>query len=108
MQEIIDEKLKEVKIVEVKEDPSYSGSKVFVTVELPLSGPSVDLEQFFQLDSMKQLAIKEASKAINRSAGWSNVGPIRFFKEGEVIDSHYGDRKGADSVRVTYVCLGAL
>jgi len=97
--------VEKAEVVEVDEDKAYNGQKVFVTLEIPLEEDRPrDLEQFFHLDDMKRKAIRAAEAQMHRSAGWSDVGRLQFFKDGESVN--WVD--GADAVRVRYTCLGAL
>jgi len=102
----VDNRISKLRVVSVEEDPASGGNKVFVTLEFPFEGADDigDLDLLFHIDDVKRLVIKEASKAINRSAGWSDIGRLRFTKDGEFV-SH---SQAADAVRVTYTCLGAI
>ena len=104
----IDPRVKEVRVVDVIEDPASGGNKVAVVLELALpdgAGRNVfGLEQLFQTDEVKRLAIKEAGKVFNRTAGWSDLGRLIFYKDGRPVN--FND-SGSDAVRVTITCAAS-
>jgi len=104
--EEVTKKLELLKVVGVEEDPSSSGTKVKVTVELPIEGfgRGYDLEEFFRLDDIKRMVIREASRITNRSTGWSDISRLHYMKDGESAE-HF---ESADAVRVIYTCLSVL
>ena len=102
----VNERLKTIKVVEVQEDKSYGGNKVYVTLEAPLKegdGRLNDWDQFFRMDQVKQLAIKESAKVLHKETGWSDISRLFFFKDGQPVTMH----EPADAVRVKYTCLSA-
>ena len=104
-----DPRIDEVKVVEVIEDPASGGNKVAVVLELPLIAGSKQgssgLEQLFNTDKVKRLAIREAGKVFNRVAGWSDIGRLLYFKDGEPVNPRESE---PDAVRVTIKCTAQL
>jgi len=100
-----DARVKELKVHEVKEDLASGGTKVIVTLELPITNTPrmMDIEHFFSSDAVKRVAIKAAQKEFNRQAGWSDIGRPLYFKDGaSVLES-----EGADCVRCNIACTAA-
>jgi hypothetical protein len=96
----VDERIKQLKVAGVEEDKN--GYKAVVTLEAPLSKTKIiDLEEFFRMDEVKHLVIKEASKALNRPTGWSDMSRMFFFKSGQPVQM----TDAADSVQVKFTCL---
>ena len=103
----LNEKIKQLKVVEVKEDPASGGTKVLVTLEFPLedtTSSQYNFEEFFRIDDIKRVAIKEATRVTCRATGWSDISRLKWVKNGEPVSG----ASDADGVQVVYTCLSAI
>jgi hypothetical protein len=103
-----DTRNEEVKVVEVGEDRASGGQKGSVILELGLTKDSSrnvgGLEQMFNTDAVKRLAIREAGKVLNRTTGWSDVGRLQFRKDGQNVDFNVPE---PDAVRCVIKCTAS-
>ena len=97
----VNERVKQIKVVSAEADPG-NANKVHVTLEIPYEADKPnDLDQFFGVDAVKQLAIKEASAVTHKPAGWSQLSPLQYMKDGvKVLPT-----RECDAVRVIVTCL---
>jgi len=95
-----EDRIKAIRVISAEPDPG-NHNKVHVVLEIPFEKDKPnDIEQFFHLDGVKHLAIREAAKITHKQAGWDRMSPLQYMVNGEPVLP----TRDADAVRVTVTC----
>lgn len=106
-----DPRIKDIKVVDATFDPASGDSKVLVTLEYKPETEEekkfsmMALDQLFNCDAVKRLAIESAQQKLYRQAGWSDVGRLTYYSGDDPANP--GDQN-ITSVRCVIKCSATL